>query len=645
MVRRKGALVHGWVGKILCVDLGTSGVTERPTAQYTAQYVGGRGIAARIYWEMADPGAGPFDAQNPLIFMTGPLTGARVQAASIMAVVSKSPGALPEGYCYGNIGGYLGPELKKAGYDGIVLTGRAPHPVYLAINDGTVEIRDAGALWGKNAFDTAAALTRAHGEEARFVVIGISGENLVRTATAYASHESAVSCGFGAVMGSKNLKGVVVRGSGHIDAADPERLRELNRHTVAINQRVHLWMAPDTAATGHAHLLEVVGRGNCHLCGSKCIRNVYRYDGRLEGLRHCQTTEYYLPWIYGREDEPVETYFNAPDLANDYCIDTFELRVMCHWLYACYQAGALSEPETGLPLSKMGTQEFLDRLLHAIAHREGFGDLLAEGMARLATSDRLGAEARALIPHGAAPIGEFELEPPRLMIVHSLLYPMEPRVHQPLLHDAGFVLAAWTFDRMEPGSTGITNEVVRKIGKAFWGSEQAGNLNTYEGKALAAKIIQNRVILKDSLGLCDFTWPISYSFATPDKVGDPNLEAEIYAAVTGRPVADLERGAETIANLQRAILIREGRRPAADWPPEYNFTEPLSDTGMGWMAVPGEGDAPAEMAGTVLDRANFEAMLNEYYQLRGWDEETGVPRPETLRSLGLDDVATVMGGR
>ena len=160
--------MHGWVGKILCVDLGTSGVTERPTAQYTAQYVGGRGIAARIYWESADPGAGPFDAQNPLIFMTGPLTGTRVQAAPIMAVVSKSPGALPESYCYGTIGGYLGPELKKAGYDGIVLTGRAPHPVYLTINDDTVEIHDAGALWGKNAFATAAALTHTHGDKARF---------------------------------------------------------------------------------------------------------------------------------------------------------------------------------------------------------------------------------------------------------------------------------------------------------------------------------------------------------------------------------------------------------------------------------------------------------------------------------------------
>ncbi len=631
--------MDGWMGKILFVDLSASKTSETSTEPYIEDYIGGRGIAARIYWEMTDSSVGPFDPENPLVFMAGPLVASRVQAATVVCVVAKSPSALPESYCYGNIAGYFGAELKKAGYDGMVVTGKAPQPVYLWIDDGAVEIREAADLWGLGAYETGDLLHDRHGEDVKFLAIGVSGENLVRTATALASHESALSCGFGAVMGSKNLKGIAVRGSRKVSSADPDRLRELNRHTVKINQRLHLAIPPDTLTSGHGDVLEVIGKGGCYLCGAKCIRNVYRYDKRLEGMRHCQTMEYYLPWMYGQDDEPVDTFFNAPTLANDYCIDTFELRSMINWLYACRNAGELSETDTGLPLAEIGTQEFLEKLLHSIAHREGFGDILAEGMVRIGTA--VSAEARALMGQEVAPIGQFELQPPRLNVVHSLLYYMEPRVHQPLVHDTGFALVPWTLNQMHPGSTPITNEVFRNIAKAFWGSEEAGALNTYEGKALAAKMIQNRVILKDSLGLCDFTWPIIYSFVTPDHVGDPHLESELYSAVTGHGAEELDRGAEIVANLQRMILLREGRKvPDADYPQEYNFTEPWRGSGTHGMLVPGEGDSAVDMAGNTLDKTRFTEILKEYYRLRGWDEETGVPTLETLKSLGLEDVAT-----
>jgi aldehyde:ferredoxin oxidoreductase len=635
--------VHGWAGKILFIDLEKRQVSKADTAPYIEPYVGGRGMGARLYWELVAPSVRPFDPENHLIFTVGPLVGARAQAATVMSVVGKSPGALPESYCYGNIAGYVGPELKKAGYDGVVVTGRAGSPVYLWIDDERVEIRDAGEIWGRNAFAAAAMLKSKHGPKIKFIVIGVSGENLVRTATAYASHESALSCGFGAVMGSKNLKGMAIRGTGRVTAADPERLKELNRYTVAINKRLHLAIGPDLLATGHGSELEVVGRGNCHLCGSECIRNRYRYDKRLEGLRHCQTMEYYLPWVYGLHDEPVDTFFAAPDLANDFCIDTFELRSMINWLFACRKAGALSEADTGLPLDKIGTREFLERLLHVVANREGFGDLLAEGMARVASTGELPAETRALMGREVAPIGQFELQPPRLNIVHSLLYFMEPRVHQPLLHDTGFALVPWTVNQEHPGATPITNEVFRKIAAAFWGSEEAGAFNTYEGKALAAKLIQDRVIQMDSLGLCDFTWPVIYSFATPDHVGDPDLEKKLYEAVTGREREMLDRCAEVVANLQRSILLREGRKvPEADYPQEYHFTEPWQGSGTHGALVPGEGDSAVDMRGNTLDRASFEAMLREYYELRGWDRDSGIPAESTMRYLGLGDVVAAL---
>jgi aldehyde:ferredoxin oxidoreductase len=314
---------------------------------------------------------------------------------------------------------------------------------------------------------------------------------------------------------------------------------------------------------------------------------------------------------------------------------------MINWLYACHNAGALTEAETGLPLSRIGTEEFLEKLLQLVAYREGFGDLLAEGMARVAMSEEVPVEARAHVGEEVAPIGQWELQPPRLNVVHSLLYYMEPRVHQPLLHDTGFAMVPWTLNQMQPGSTPITNEVFRSIAKAFWGSEDAGALNTYEGKALAAKLIQNRVYLMDSLGLCDFTWPVIYSFATPDHVGDPDLEAKLYAAVTGRPAGELERCAEIIANLQRMIMLREGRKvPEADYPQEYNFTEPWRGSGTHGMLVPGEGESVVDMTGNTLDKARFAEMLGEYYRLRGWDEDTGIPAKETLAALGLADLAS-----
>jgi aldehyde:ferredoxin oxidoreductase len=348
--------------------------------------------------------------------------------------------------------------------------------------------------------------------------------------------------------------------------------------------------------------------------------------------------EYYLPWRYNREEEPIETLFDAPTLANDYSICTFELQSIIDWLYASHQAGAITDIETGLPLSKIGTREFLEVLLHAIAYREGFGDILAEGLMR--AKEGVPNKVRKLFGNAIAPIGQNDLAPPRAIVAHALLYPMEPRVHQPLIHEISFVRAAWAINRMQPGATPVTNRVFHAIAKAFWGSEAAGDLSSYEGKALAAKNIQNRTYLKDSLGLCDFGWPISYSFNSPDGIGDPELEARLFSAVTGVAGEGLVACAERISNQQRAILLREGRKiPEADYPLEFNFTQPLQTDSRGQpVSVPGPGDEVVAASGKTLDRDKFTGMLKEYYCLRGWDEATGLPRPETLHKLEQDDL-------
>ncbi|MFC1495668.1 aldehyde ferredoxin oxidoreductase C-terminal domain-containing protein, partial [Thermodesulfobacteriota bacterium] len=387
----------------------------------------------------------------------------------------------------------------------------------------------------------------------------------------------------------------------------------------------------------HSHLLERVGKGGCYQCGLDCIRNQYRYGQRsdLVANRRCQSMEYYLPWKYNQENEPVDTLFHAPDLANDYAICTFELRNIINWLYDCHQSETLTEAETGLSLSKIGTREFLEKLLKIIALREGIGDILAEGLVRAAK--KMPKAARAMLHPMVQPVGEIDVNMPRSSLVYAILDPMEPRMNRPQFH-AGFARAAWLFNQLEPGSNPITPGVFREIARVFWGSIEAADFSSYDGKALAAVMIQNRNYIEDSLGLCDFAFPLTYSFSKPDGVGDPDLEAKYFTAVTGIDGKEIDSCAERVANLQRAIQLREGRKiPEDDFPPEVNFTTPL-DTG-GRMIVPGPGDEPVDMTGNVLDRDKFRGMLREYYYLRGWDENTGWPKTETLSALGLEDIS------
>jgi aldehyde:ferredoxin oxidoreductase len=308
---------------------------------------------------------------------------------------------------------------------------------------------------------------------------------------------------------------------------------------------------------------------------------------------------------------------------------------MIDWLYACHLAGALTEAETGLPLSDIGTRAFLEKLLHSIAFREGFGNILAEGLVRAA--EHMSPQARALYGYAVAPVGLHDLAPPRAIVANALTYALEPRVHQPLIHEISFLLAAWNMNRVQPGSTPVTSQLFHKIAKIFWGSEAAADLSSYEGKALAAKNIQDHTLIKDSLGMCDYAVPLTYSFSTPDNLGDPDLESKLYQSATGRDGRELAISAERICDQQRLILLREGRKlPQADYPPDFNFSHPLKTNARGQpMLIPGAGDEIVDATGNVLDMNKYRDMLQEYYSLRGWDE-SGRPRRERLAELGME---------
>ena len=627
--------IYGWSGKILKIDLSESRISELKTMDYADRFLGGRGIATRIYWEEVGPSVSAFDPENHLIFMTGPLGATGAQGASRFEVVGKSPMLMPEGFCYGNLGGFFGPFLKKAGYDGVVISGRSAKPVYLWIHDGKAEILDGSLLWGKGVYEVRDILKKSHGKNVRFVTTGVAGENMCRSANLMTDNEGSATGGFGAVLGSKNLKAVAVLGTGSPLVARPEELKELNKLTIHLNKRDPL----------HAPFPEEqvrrTGQSSCFQCGLDCkYRNSFRTASGKNVVRKCQSMFVYLPWVFGRPGESTETAVDATGICNDLSLCTMEMYNVVQWLDTCYKSGYLTDKQTGLDISKLGTREFFENLATMIARREGFGDILAEGLLR--AGEKLGEESRAHFSNEVSGVGDGASYSAREYLMNGLLYALEPRQPIAMLHEISWLTGLWVMNQANPKSSPVTSEVFRAAATTFWGSDKAWDLNTHEGKAVAAARIIDRTYVKDSLLLCDSAWPLMVSWNTPDQVGDPTLESRTFSAVTGIETdeAGLHQYGERIFNLQRHVLLREGRRPKVDdVPEEFNFVDPVEAVFMNPdVIVPGPGEEVISRKGQILDREVFEEMRKEFYELRGWDSGSGLQKAETLERLGLSDL-------
>ena len=628
--------VYGLSGKILNVDLSKQQITHRDTTEYSERYLGGRGIATRIYWDEVGPAVNALEPENRLIFISGALVATGAQGATRMTVVSKSPMLMPEGFCYGNLGGFFPPYLKRAGYDGIVVSGRAHEPVYLWIEDNHAEIRDASDLWGKGTYEVQKILKERHGDKVRLVTMGVSGENQCRNATIITDHEGSATGGFGAVMGSKHLKAIAVMGTGKPEVARKNELTQLNRHIMQISKRGTLHMPVPKKQ------MQFVKTASCYQCGLECGRGLYRTAAGREEVRKCQAMALYMPYAGMRPDEPVDTSLDATHICNDYGICTMEVQNILLWLDACYKSGILSDEKTGLTYSDIGSVPFIENLISMIAHRKDFGHILAEGIRR--AGDKLGEEAKALFNEYTKAVGLNGSYTPREYPVTALLYGLEPRQPIAQLHDISHLIARWLLNGIRPHLSPTTAEVFRNATVKFWKHEKAWDMTTFEGKAEATIKIQDRTYSKDSLGLCDFGWPIMDSFNTDDHTGDPTLESQLLSAVSGVDTdeAGLDRYGERIFNLQRAILLREGwQAKDDDAPADFNFTDPIVfDPLNPRLIVPGPTEEPVSVKGNVLDRGEFEAMRKQFYELRGWDTDSGLQKAALLERLDLSDVAT-----
>jgi len=632
---------YGYTGKILRIDLSSGAITHVPTMDYADRFLGGRGIAARVHWDEVQPEVKAFDPENRLSIFTGPLAGFNGLGSSRWTVCGKSPLTIHEQFSYSNLGGSWGVRLKFAGYDGIIIQGVSDKPVYLFLQDGSAEIRDASSLWGRSTVETRDILKNELGSPAAVVACGPAGENLVAFASLLADNDASGSCGFGAVMGSKNLKAIAVRGSGKVTAANPDRLQELTSYVRELKR----------GSVGEGQVDLIAGpkmkKDVCYGCIGACIRQTFEASDGTIGKFACGSAYFYQERAMRYYSQWNEVPFFATRLCDGYGLDTESIQTLIMWLSRCHKAGILTDENTGIPLSKMGSLEFIETLTEKVSLREGFGDILARGLVRAA--DAVGKGSQELITDYTSKAGYGSEYCPRMYIVSGLLYAMEPRLPINQVHEIGVPLFSWLAWVNKAEGAYLSSDVFRRVAGRFWGSELAADFSTYDGKALAAAIIQDRECVKESLILCDWMWPITHVKHSDDHIGDPSLESKLLSAVTGNEVSESElyRAGERIFNLQRAIHTREGHRGrVSDILPEPFYSRPLK-----WAVqdpeclAPGKDGEVISRKGAVVDRNEFERMKDEYYEIRGWDVATGLQTKAKLEGLGLKDVADYLEQR
>jgi aldehyde:ferredoxin oxidoreductase len=621
--------------RILHVNLTTGSLeTEELSEPFLRTYFGGSAMGLYYILKGTKPGVGAFDPDNVLTFMDSPLTGTPIAGQSRVTVNARSP--LVDGIGDSQAGGYFPAELRFAGFMGIVVTGQSAEPVYLWLHDGVAELRPAGHLWGKTTSQVEDRLKEELGDSKIEVAqAGPAGEKLVRLAAIINMGNRANGrTGMGAVMGSKRLKAIVVRGkSKKLPVADAKRLNTLARWgSGEIDNNADV---KDLQVNGTEGVLEgqhgagglptfnynagqfepfekicgatmtstiLVETDTCYACAVKCKRVVEtEWQGRPVERRH-GGPEYETTATFG-------SYCGVDDLAaislankicNEHGLDTIGTGATVAWTMECFEQGLITEADLGFR-APFGDAAAMVRLAEMIATREGFGDVLANGSRKAAEllgkgQDNLitvkGAEAPAHMPQAKRSLG--------------VVYAVNPfgADHQSSEHDG----------MIEEGATDLNMERLALLGF----NERLPYDSLSAEKVRFALRTQQFYSFLDTASICQFVWGPAWTLFGPVET------VEFVRSVTGWEDFDLD---ELIAigerrlNLLRAFNAREGITRANDKLPAKMF-RPLRGTG--------------PTAGVALDHAVIEGALDEYYRLAGWDGKTGNPTPETLARLGLD---------
>ncbi|KON27597.1 hypothetical protein AC480_04475 [miscellaneous Crenarchaeota group archaeon SMTZ1-55] len=639
----------GWVGKILTVNLTEEQTATTDTRLFTDKFLGGRGIAAKIAWDELPPGIDAFDAENRLIIMTGPLTGTLAPASGRTHFSGIAPQAYPTPwYTRSNMGGWFGSELKYAGYDGLVVVGRSEKPTYLRIQDEAIEFCSASEIWGRDTFATQRYVAEKHPKNSKVLCIGPAGEHRVRWSVIQSETENAAGQGgFGAVMGAKRLKAIVVTGSGSVAIARPTEFREL---CLAINQDFQTSpreRPPPSLDPASMRRYGAQGVACSHACPWRCAVMWRRvpgkaYPGVTTTMVHCVANVFagrspFYDWRLG-----VEAGVEVSAAASKLGLNHWSLGLgIIPWLRECEAQGLLEDID-GRRI-ELGNPEFWVSLLRKIAYREGLGDVLAEDAPRAADALRWGTDVVNTFYPAYGFAGHWDGHGDKanpvffpLWIVSALQWLTDTRDPFSSGHDYSQNLTRW--------STAFSWQKLSRIGEQVYGSPKAVDpAYPYEYKAQPAIYTQNESVLKDSLPLCDQAWPRFYSTHVDDgyarvsipslgTIYGPSFEYHLYTLATGVEVTEREFWdcAERIFTLERSINVRNDQRTRED---DLRIL-PYFETPENLPGPSGKRES--------LDRTKFLTLVDEYYELRGWSKERGWPTRGRLEALGLQDVADAL---
>jgi aldehyde:ferredoxin oxidoreductase len=605
----------GYAGKLLFVDLTNGAIDEKPLAEELAvQFVGGYGIGARILYKMMKKGADPLGPDSVIGFVAGLLNATGALFGGRYMVVCKSP--ITGGWNDANSGGFFGPQLKRAGFDAVFISGVSKKPVYLFIKDGRAEIRDAINIWGKDCTEAQKMLIQETGApDLRAALIGPMGEKQAPTACIINDiHRAAARGGSGAVMGSKNLKAVVVSGSAKIAVADPQKVKEINREILEWMKNgptagmVNNWGAFGTGADtamngliGDTPVKNWSGAGITDMGEEKLAKlATAAYDGKYNTKKYACAqcpmgcgAHYSVPegkWPLADTIRPeyetlgafgamslndnAESIIKCNDICNRYGMDTMSIGSTIAWAIECYEKGIFTKEDTkGIELT-WGNADSIVAMTQAIADQSGFGIIL--GLGSVKAAERMGKGNEFLQTAGGI---ELPMHDPRFSPYLARTYQCDP-----------------TPGRHIKGGLGIPD----------LGSPDHIKFQ-FKGRGPADLEATCRAEVLSSAGACAFC-----NFATP-----PHALNALIEAVTGQEI-DMMRTGKRIFNMRHLFNLREGKNPNQNLLPAR------------WLGLPPLEDGP--LKGNAVD---YRQIAESFYEAIGWDKETALPDKASLEDIGI----------
>jgi len=653
-------MVYGYAGAILRIDLTSEDVRKGLTSEYSGKYLGGRGINARLMFEESPPKVSALDQRNPIIIGAGPLVGSGLIGAVRFEITCKSYEQVPEGFGNEGIGGTFGTEMKYAGYDHIVIKGKAKRPTYIYIENDVIKIKDASHLWGKGIFETNKLIREELGDpEVAILAIGQAGENLVKISTV--EHEYRSGSAFGAIWGAKRLKAVAIRGTRGVKVHDAKKILEMNQTFL---HGIKEWLLQDikeceksrTAhlpypqyVAGEKSLVNYVDRSEQTITGyfkgiewadiektraaPYIIKRMMKQTGCCPmacigmlkvpgiGISAMKCDSYYWPWQMYLTD--MDKAFEATRLCADYGMDNQDMATPVSWLMHLYGEGIITARDTdGVPM-EWGSGEALLHVIHSLANRKGFGDILADGILSFAKKIGPKAEASVMQRRGIVPnTDELRCQP-----AVALGTSVDPTCGRENYYNE----VIWDRYLRETGQEAAVEEAYARARKTY-GTEKAIIPWEYEKKVEGRIRDEYTWYMYDMFGSCFF---LLIRGATKErylhKIGEPFEEIyptdlEMFKAVTGISLSEqqVRTFADRALNLEKAYNVREGFTRNDECVEEFWFKEPIPD---------------GPQKGKVLDKVRFEEMKDQYYTKRGWDLKTSWPTKETYERLHLGDVA------